>query len=162
MAPRCWAGWVREVEEILDGLRHVGRGLYPPLLGEHGLAAALRAELRDHDGTELLIGGRRPQPVRARDGRLPELSRGARLPRRGGRRHGDADRPARGARADWLRVNLAGPADGAPDGLAERVAGHMRDAVSALGGRADATGAASGRWSVTAYVPWPRTGDGAS
>jgi signal transduction histidine kinase len=145
-----------EVEEILDGLRQVGRGLYPPLLGEHGLAAALRSEVRDHDGTELLIGevGRSRSELEmavflsCREALSCLAEEGA---------GGDATLQVE-ARADWLRVNLSGPADDAPDGLAERVAGHMRDAVSALGGRADATGATVDRWSVTAYVPWPRTG----
>ena len=45
-----------EVEETIDALRHVGRGLYPPLLGERGLAAALRAELRTTTRAGLVAG----------------------------------------------------------------------------------------------------------
>ena len=144
-----------DVEETVEALRRVGRGLYPPLLGEHGLAAALRAELRDDDRAELQLG----DVGRSR----PELEMAVYLSCRDaldvlGSENGGRDVVTLQieARREWLRVNLHGAGRDEPGALAEHVAAKMRDAVSALGGRADATASDTGPWSVTAYVPWPR------
>src|SRR5439155_17472986 len=40
-------GLIRHTNETLDGLRDLARGIFPPLLAEQGVIAALRAHLRE-------------------------------------------------------------------------------------------------------------------
>jgi signal transduction histidine kinase len=149
----------RDVDETIRGLREVGHGLYPPLLAEQGLVSALRAELRTDGPASLMASG---EVGRSR----PELETAVYLSCREALAVLDEEA---GKEADvtleletrrrWLRINLSGTTPAAAPGLADRVAERMRDPVAALGGRADAAGVNSGRWSVTAYVPWPPPAD---
>ncbi len=144
-----------DVEATIGGLRDIGHGLYPPLLGERGLVAALRAELRTvEDAVTLVVMGveRSRTEIEAAvyvccRQAIAVLADEA-GPVTGGRLTLES-------RATWLRMHLSGDTPAAAADLAERVAGHMRDPVAALGGRADVAAKATGRWAVTAYVPWP-------
>jgi len=148
-----------DVEATIGGMRDIGHGLYPPLLGERGLVAALRAELRTVEDAPTLV------PIRVERSRteieaavyvccreaLAVVADGAVT---------DA-RLTLESRGTWLRIHLSGDTPTAAADLAERVAAHVRDPVAALGGRVDVAAEATGRWAVTAYVPWPPRPDGA-
>jgi signal transduction histidine kinase len=150
-----------EVEATIDGMRDIGHDLYPPLLGERGLVAALHAELRTARDTATLVavGVERSRTeieaavyVCCREA-IAVLADGAGPVR-------DVTLTLE-SRRTWLRIRLSGDTPAEAADLAERVAAHMRDPVAALGGRADVAAEATGRWAVTAYVPWPPRADGA-
>ena len=69
---RCATTCSRRRADALENLRDLARGIYPPLLADQGLAAALEAQARKARGP-----GRRSTPTAI--GRYPQRGRGGRL-----------------------------------------------------------------------------------
>ena len=83
-----------EANDALEKLRDLARGIYPPLLADKGLAAALEAQARRRPSRSRSRPTGRPLPARGRGRRLLLLARGA-PERRQVRRAPRAPDPAR-------------------------------------------------------------------
>ena len=145
-----------DVEATIDSVRVVGRGLYPPLLADQGLAAALTSALtRAPAHVSLAVGalGRSDPDVEAavylccRSVVLllaEQLGAGARLTLE--------------AEQDQLRIAVACERAATLGDLRAQVLTQLRDHVGTLDGWVEADGAmpeGSG-WRISAAVPWPR------
>ena len=141
-----------DVEETIDTVRDIAHGLYPSLLADQGLGAALRAAARRGPYLTALdvgeLGRSRPEVEAAlflccRDalqalGDEPGAGAGTRLVLRLG--------------GSGLQVLVGGPGPGGS--LVGQVVDRLGDPVAALGGSTDAVADDAG-WSVAADVPWP-------
>lgn len=155
-----------DVEATIDSVRDVGRGLYPPLLADRGLRAALtsaRAQASSTARLSLAVGelGRADPDLEAAVyvccRAVIELL------------------AAPGAPAAGLTVNVGGDelligvacepsgsgASNGDGGLRDRTLMRMRDHVVTLGGWAEVatSGTANGdgaAWALSAGVPWPQ------
>lgn len=139
-----------DVEETIDSVRVVGRGLYPPLLADQGLGAALTSSLgRASDDVSLSVGslGRSDQNVEAAvylccRAIIDALTRTPTANARVALVAEDGD----------LRISVAADRREPPGWVMTQ----MHDHVGSLGGRVSYT-ADEGGWHVDGYVPWPRT-----
>jgi signal transduction histidine kinase len=141
-----------EVEATIDSVRAVGRDLYPPLLADQGLAAALRSTLAvmpSEVGLDVDGLGRGDRDVEAAVylccRALVELLAG-----------GAAARPRLTLRVEAAELQIAVACVAAADvpSLRSRVLVQMRDHVGTLGGRVVHADDPDG-WSVKGVVPWP-------
>jgi signal transduction histidine kinase len=156
-----------DVEATIDSVRDVGRGLYPPLLADRGLGAALSARSQTSPTARLALAvgelGRADPDLEAAvyvccRGVL-ELLTAPGAPPAG---------LTVGVSGGELLIGVACEAPGGDTmngdgdgGLRDRTLTRMRDHVVTLGGWADvATPAAAqgngGAWALSAGVPWPQ------
>ena len=139
----------------LEDLRDLARGIYPPLLADQGLTAALEAQARKAalpvDGR---LGGRRALPAGGRGGRVLLLARGAQ--QRGEVRRGLGRRgpPRPGGRAP-----RRSPCDDDGAGFDPAVTGYgtglhgMADRLDAIGGNLTVQSAPGSGTVIRGLVP---------
>lgn len=141
-----------DVEATIDSVRVVGRGLYPPLLADQGLAAALTSAMsKTPVQLSLSVGSLgRSDPDLEAAVYLCCRSIGELL----------AEHVAAGTRLtidcedDELRIAVAcANAVGRPD-LTFQVLTNMRDHVGTLGGQVLYANGSEG-WRINAAIPWP-------
>ena len=148
------AGLVTDVSNAVETLRELARGIYPPVLADFGLAAALQAQAArsplpvevDMDGT-----GRYPLEVEAAVYFccLEALQNAV--------KHAHAGRVAISVRdqAGQLSFTVADDGQGADPGSAHRGSGiqNMMDRMAALGGTLELSAGPDGGTTVTGRLP---------
>jgi len=148
------AGLVTDVSNAVETLRELARGIYPPVLADFGLAAALQAQAArsplpvevDMDGT-----GRYPLEVEAAVYFccLEALQNAV--------KHAHASRVAISVRdqAGQLSFTVADDGQGADPGSAHRGSGiqNMMDRMAALGGTLELSAGPDGGTTVTGRLP---------
>ena len=127
-----------ETSGALETLRELARGIYPPLLADQGLTAAISAQAGKAPGpVEVDADGRRPLPGGDRNGHLLLLRGGTAERRQACAGVGGPGQPGRGRRAGDVHVTDDGPGFD-PATAAGREAGsglqNMSDRLAALGG----------------------------
>ena len=151
-----------DLQAAISELRSLARGIYPPLLTENGLPAALTAVARAAPlpvDVELELGRRQPPATEAAIyfcclEALTNVSRHAGPGTRARVRVWDAGDQLRFEVSDDGRGTQGGPGDAAGGtGLVS-----IRDRIGAVGGTVQLGAIASGGWSVRGSVPVPGAG----
>ena len=151
-----------EATEALQNLRDLARGIYPPLLADLGLAAALRAQ-----------AAKSPVPVTVEAdgiGRFPQDTEAAvyfccleALQNIAKYAHASSARICLRAQNGTLRFTVSDDGAGydarhTPLGSGQR---NMADRLAALGGRLEVQSSPGRGTTITGRLPVPVTGDGA-